>query len=463
MMDDKAPFRQMANTIAEKQAWQAGRRLLYDGKHKATMRKITKDPRVSAHVQQTLDWPRIGVDYLVSDCTFDAFQNDEFGVTRLLVDCGGDEAILSAITNSAVGAVAFIAIIPRDDELPILVAFSGAEATGIKTARGDRLAYGLAVKERENGLVSSWYFFERGAIHVLDASGEIVDTVDLGVDAMPFVQFTYDPDSATEPYGRSRISSAAISSLDSALRNMGLSEQVSLINLLKGDLLLVNGQPDGLQARSEFEAAVGTLKLMFFDGLDLNGIRLEQLDQIELKEIESNIARGALNFASSMGMEPTAFGIQPTNGSFSEGTIDRMQKGYSQIKFKARNSYGAAIKLLAFELYKIVAQTEDLSGISNIKTVFMEDLRIDRIGAIGDAFQKMTSGLNSTTGETDGASGGLGVNLPEEYIRSYLGIPLRPEVINDELPNFEASRARFREVKIDGIGDQPALPIYPGI
>lgn len=450
-MDGNSLFNQMATTIAGKTSWHAGRKLLYDGKHRASMIKITKDPRVSAHVKQSLDWPRIAVDYLVADCRFDAFENDEFGVTRLLVEADGDRALLSAITNSSIGAVAFIAIIPRDDEVPILVPFSGAEATGIRNARGNELAYGLAVKQRENGVITEWYFFEPGAIHVLNAAGEIKDSLELGVNAMPFIQFSYDPDTATQPFGRSRISDASITSLDSSLRNIGLSEQVSLINLLKGDLLLVNGQPDGLKATEEFQSAVGTLKTLFFDGLDLNGLSLEQLETIELKEVENAISRGAMNFASAVSMLPTSFGEQPSNGSYSEGSMRQLEKPYNHTKNRARETYGSSIKLLATELFKIYAQTEDIEGIRKISPVFREEVRLDRMGAIGDSLQKLSSSLETLQVEFP---------IPAEFLRELIGIPLRPQVINDELPNFEKARERFRSVAIDGVSTSNYVEVY---
>lgn len=454
-MDGTSLFYQMATTIAGKQAWQQGRSALYDGKHTATMVKITKDRRVSAHVAQSLDWPRIAVDYLAADCSFDAFENDSFGITRLLVEADGDQAIQSAITNSMIGAVSFVAIIPRDEGLPILVPFTGAEATGIKDVRGNGLQYGLAVKKRENGVITEFYLFEKGYIHVVNPAGEAIDTVDLGVpDLMPFVQFSYDPDTASKPFGRSRISDAAITSLDSTLRNMGLSEQVSLINLLKGDLLLVNGQPDGLSASKQFEQNVGALKTMFFDGLDLNGIRLEQLDQIQLAEIEQNISRGAMNFASSMSMLPTAFGEQPSNGSFSAESLAEMQKPYTQVKNRVRLSYGNSIKLLAIELFKMVLQSSDVSDAEEIRTVFSEDTKIDRIGAIGDAFQKLSTSLQAL---------GTDIPIPEQYLRQIIGIPLRPTVIDQELPNFQAARARFRDVSIDGMTNDGIQVTYSSV
>jgi hypothetical protein len=444
MMDNQSPFYEMVATISTKESYQKGRRLLYDGSHTASMARITKDPRVSKHVKSTLDWPRVAVDYMVSDCVFDAFENDDFGVTRLLVESRGDQALLSAITNSMIGAVSFIAVIPRDDGRPILVPFSGAEATGVRTARGDELAYGLAVKERENGIVTKWYLFEKGVIKIVNPAGELLDSVDLGVDVMPFIQFSYDPDEAVSPFGRSRLSQASISALDSGLRNRSLSEQVSLINLLKGDLMMVAGSgTEGLKATEEFKTAVGTLKMMFFEGIDLDGVRLEQLQQIELSQVQSAISRAATDFATSVSMLPTSFGESPSNGSYSEGAMKQLDKPGKQTKNRVRMSYADSIKRLAIVLFKMVAQSDDVEDIEGIRTVFREDFDKDIMAGLGDAFQKFSTSFQDQNVE---------LKFTNAYIRELVGMPLRPDVIDEPLPSFEKSRARFRDASIDGIG-----------
>lgn len=432
-MDDI--FNKMVATIAGKRSWHEDRESLYDGSHRASMIKISKDRRVESQVRAALDWPRTAVDFLVSDCTFDAFSGDDFGATRMLVEAGGDEAILSAETNATLGAVSFVAILPRENGYPLLVPFSGAEATGIKDARGSELSYGLAAKKRENGIVTEWLFFQRGRITVLDSSGSEIDSVDLEVDAMPFVQFTYEPDLASRPFGRSRLSKASINIMNSALRGIGLSEQVSLINLLKADLLLVQGEPDDMTGTAEQQTSVGSLKTLFFNGLDLNGVRLEQMSQLELKEIEKGISRAAMQYASSMGMSPTMFGEQPSNGAFSEGSLKQMQKPYKSVLNRARMSFGESIRLLAVELYKIVAKTEDVSGLDSLETVFLESLDVQSLGAIGDSLQKISSAMEALNPD---------FSLPESTFRSILGIPLRPQVINQSYPSFEAAEERFK-------------------
>ena len=430
-------FQKMVNTLAMKQGWHRDKMVLYNGYHKARTVKITNDSRLDNLVKGSLDWPKIAVDYLTSDCVFDAFDGDEFGVTRVLVDSGGDRAISSAITNATIGAVSYVAIIPRDNEFPILVPFSGSEATGLKTARGDELSYGLAVKKRDLGVVTEYYLFEKGAIHVVDASGKHLDTVELGVDAMPFIQFTYDEDLSSRPYGRSRLSSASTDNLDAALRGIGLGELISLINTIMGDILIVQGDPEEF-VQGDYEAGANQVKLFFSQ----NQATLESFKKIDSAQIESTISRAALQYASSMSMDPTIFGEQPTNGSYSAETLEQMSKPYRHELQKTRMSYGASIKLLAIELFKIVAQTNDVSGIMGIQTVFKEDFKIDKIGAIGDAMQKMSSSIEST---------GNTLEIPQSMLREILGIPLRPQVIDQELPNFEVSRRRFREVRIDGV------------
>lgn len=432
-------FDKMVKTIAEKRTWHEDRKALYNGSHRASMIKITKDRKVESQVRAALDWPRTAVDFLVSDCTFDAFDGDDFGATRMLVEAGGDSAILSAETNATLGAVSFVAILPRESGYPLLVPFSGEEATGIKNARGSALSYGLAVKKRENGIVTEWLFFEPGVIRVLDAGGEQIDAVYLDVDAMPFVQFSYEPDLASRPFGRSRLSEASINIMNSALRGIGLSEQVSLINLLKADLLLVKGTPDSVVGTAEQQTSVGSLKTLFFDGDDPNGIRLEQLAQLELKQISEGISRSAMQYASSMGMSPTMFGEQPSNGAFSEGSLKQMQKPYKSVLHRARMSFGESIKLLAIELYKIVAKTEDVSGLDSLEAVFLESLDVQNLGAIGDSLQKISSAMETINPD---------FSIPESSIRSILGIPLRPQVINQSYPSFEAAEERFKGSKL---------------
>lgn len=440
MADSTSIFEQMLKKVREKQQYQKTRRLLYEGLHNAPNVRISKDKVVTAYASRSLGWPATAVDHLISDCSFDGFDRDEFAATRLLVEAGGDRAITSAMTNAAIGAVSFVAIFPRSTGYPALVTYTGAEATGIFNALGTELKYGMAVKRKESGRVVEWYLFERGAIHVLNSVGDTLDTLELGVDAMPFIEFAYDPDPAARPFGHSRLSPDSIDNLDEGLRSMGLSSMLTKINLIRNDFIFIKGSPSATKSEKH-DSEAGEYNIIYLDSQEgVDAARLEKARNIDGKEISENFVRAGEQFASTMSMLPVTFGIQPANGSYSAEVLSEMQRPYFQTRDRVRMSYGDSIKRLAIELYKIVAQTDDVDGLKPVQSVFKARIDPGKIGSFGDAFQKISS-----------SSSEMGIEVPASFWRDQMGIPIRDTVMQQPLPNLEAARRRFREVILDKV------------
>lgn len=445
-------FDKMSSTITSKLTYHEEHQALYDGTHKADTIKVSQDPKINRIAKGSLGWPKISIDYLASDCRFDAFKADDYddkGLTRLLVEAGGDAAINSAVTNSMIGSVAFVAIIPRDEELPILVPFSGSEATGIKTARGDKLAYGLAIKKRNDaGIVEEWYFFSPGFIDILDSNGEVIDSVDLGIEAMPFIQFSYGEDMASRPFGRSRITPDCRDALDSALRGKTTSEQVNYINSKNGAIIIAAGEP-GVLDGEEFTSDASSLPIIYYNGTSLDGIRKEHLEQIKLNDIRENIESCLVQFAASSFVPASAYGYYPSNGTNSEGTSKELNKPYENLKETSRESYARSIKTLALELYRIVTQNYDIQELMYVEVVFREQSQTASVGSYGDSMLKVVSLFK------DAENGAAMIQEILEDVpakmRELMGTPIRPKVLRNELPDTNRSISRFRDTTLNSI------------
>lgn len=434
-LDIQEIFQNMTSTLAFKQDWHNKKKELYDGKHEATTLEIAIPANIEKKLHSKLGWAGTAVDTLCSDLTFDGFLNDTKGFTRILNDFGGYNAINSAIKNSMIGACSFVSIIPNDDGNPIFTTYSGSEATAIWDSREGFVA-GLAANsyDRQMGVLSvqDYLLFLKGRILKIKVDGTILASVEVPEDRLMFVPFIYDQDIAVNPFGNSRINAAAEDALDSGLKHMMLIEAGHEVRMAINNIIIAEGTNPQDLAKSEQQVDMSSILTIFNSG---NGtLKMEQITGQSTEELQKMLNIIASNFATAVKMDATSFGFQPSNGSFSEGTLEVMGKPYKNLVRNSREVYGESIKQLAIAAMNL-STGQYYDEWNTIKPVFLDQVSSDKFAQVADGLGKLA--------QIDPS-----VDFKSYIERNILGKTVREEALNIELPNFETARNNAKNFRL---------------
>lgn len=424
----KIIFQELKNNLMSLSSYHSEKYDLYKGNYTSSSIKLLKDSKIDSVTSSRIGWAGTAVDYYLSDLQFDAFDNDVFGNTKILLDAGGDEVLYSAIKNSLIGAVSFIASFPTPSGIPINVPYTGAEATGVYDKYGKDLKYGIAIKKfNDNGFPIEWYFFLPGWILVLNNSGDILESFELSVNKTALVDFVYNRDFARRPFGNSIYNISSIKALSMGLRSLKLAEQIGIANLIRSDILLTDANPEDL-GTMEFSGAANSLKVMFLNSVNgVSGSKFESFEKLTSSDIQNLIILSADLFSSALKIPNSVLGVKNSTGNISSETIQRLERPYNQNINLTRLSFGDSIKRLSVLNLELATGSDD-NDFGNVIPVFKNNFNSDRIGKIGDAIQKI----------------GTVIDLPDNFntfISREIGLPLRPEVLNVSYPSFNVEKS----------------------
>lgn len=420
-------FSEMVTTISVKSSWQKERQELYKGNHSASTLNIALPREFDHKLITRLGWAKTAIDTLQNDLQFDGFSNDTLGFTRLLNDFNGYSSIESAIKNSMIGACAFISVLPNENGEPFFTAFSGSEASGIFDSK-DGLIAGLTINSYSESFgfktIKDYLLFLKGFVIKIDASGEIKNVVEMPTQRMLLIPFIYEQDIANNPFGNSRINAPAINALESALRTLKLIEFGHDLRIAIRNILMADGSSPSDLSKNEQNPNMMSLLTIFNEGS--GNLKLEQLVAPETEELQDMLGLLAGNFANAVGMSATAFGYQPSNGSFGDAALEENGKPYKNLVRKQREEYGKAIKELAISAMSLVTGQYDKDW-EIIKAEFIENVSLNQFGAIADGIQKMALIAPS-------------IDFSEFIERKVLGKTIREEALQVSLPNFRKAQ-----------------------
>lgn len=185
------------------------RQRIYDMKDDHINFGITIPPEIRRMFKSTLGWGAKAVDAIADRLVFRGFDNDNFNINEIFqlnsADILFDDAKLSALINSC----SFIYISEGEDGFPRLQVIHGSDATGILDPVTRLLTEGYAVLERdEYGKPTEELYFVTGRTDYY-VDGKLVDSVENNAPAPLLVPIIHRPD-ASKPFGRSRITKAAV-------------------------------------------------------------------------------------------------------------------------------------------------------------------------------------------------------------------------------------------------------------
>lgn len=195
----------------------------YDMKHLALDFQISTPPRLRSWMN-CLGWCAKSVDSLADRLDFREFENDNFNINEIYQMNNPDVLFRSAILGALISSCDFIYISYDQDHYPILQVIDGSRATGIIDPITGMLKEGYAVLDiDEVGEPTIEAYFIPGQTHYYYKGSNGVQIIENSAPYPLLVPIINRPD-AMRPFGRSHISRACMSIVDSAMRTVKRSE-----------------------------------------------------------------------------------------------------------------------------------------------------------------------------------------------------------------------------------------------
>lgn len=180
-------------------------------------------PQQFRWLRHSLGWCAKTVDSVADRLIFRGFKNDNFDMQQIFNMNNPDIFFDSAIISALISSCCFIYISPGEDGFPRLQVIDGYNATGIIDPITGLLTEGYAVISRdeyENPDIEA-YFTADSTIYSYKGQFDVV--VENKAPYPLLVPIIYKPD-AKRPFGRSRITRAEMSIMQSALRTLRRAE-----------------------------------------------------------------------------------------------------------------------------------------------------------------------------------------------------------------------------------------------
>lgn len=191
------------------------------------MKNVVEDFGISTppslqYFTSALGWCGKAVDSLADRLQFRGFRNDVFDIGDIFRVNNPDIFTDSAILGALISGCNFVYVSPGEEGRPRLQVIDGANATGTIDPITGMLKEGYAVLDAdEYGQPTVEATFEPYKLEIIN-HGEL-EVYETAVPYPLLVPIIYRPD-AVRPFGRSRISRACMSHVDSALRTIKRSE-----------------------------------------------------------------------------------------------------------------------------------------------------------------------------------------------------------------------------------------------
>jgi len=195
----------------------------YDMKHLALDFQISTPPKLRGWMN-CLGWCAKAVDSLSDRLVFREFANDNFNLNEIFRMNNPDILVDSSILGALISSCDFVYISVDENEYPCLQVVDGSNATGTIDSITGMLQEGYAVLDRDElGKPTVEAYFIPGEIQYFYAGEEEPKTIKTEAPYPLLVPIINRPD-AVRPFGRSSISRACMSIVDSAMRTVKRSE-----------------------------------------------------------------------------------------------------------------------------------------------------------------------------------------------------------------------------------------------
>lgn len=293
-------------------------------------------PQQFRWLRHSLGWCAKTVDSVADRLIFRGFKNDNFDMQQIFDMNNPDIFFDSAIISALISSCCFIYISPGEDGFPRMQVIDGYNATGIIDPIMGLLTEGYAVISRDeygNPDIEA-YFTADSTIYSYKGQPDVV--VENKAPYPLLVPIIYKPD-AKRPFGRSRITRAEMSIMQSALRTLRRAEVSGEFYSYPQRYLL--GLSDDVEIDDKWQAVM-TAMLTITRDADGNTPTAGQFPQQSMTPYVEQLRMLAALFAGESGLTMDDLGFVSDNPSSSEA-IKASHENLRLAAKKAQRTFGS--------------------------------------------------------------------------------------------------------------------------
>ena len=306
------------------------------------MKNLVRDMNIATPpelywLNSTLGWCGKAVDSVADRLVFHTFEDDNFDMMEIFQMNNPDVFFDSAVLSAFISSCCFVYISPDETGYPRLQVIDGANATGILDPITGLLSEGYAVLERddkENVVLEA--HFTPGKTEYIRKGQSKTQVVRNNAPYPLLVPIIHRPD-ARRPFGRSRISRACMSTVESAIRTIKRSEIAA--EFYSFPQKYITGLSPDAEAMEKWKATMSSL-LTFTKDDEGDSPKLGQFSQQSMGPHIEQFRMFAAVFAGETGLTLDDLGFVSDNPSSAEA-IKASHENLRLAARKAQRTFGS--------------------------------------------------------------------------------------------------------------------------
>lgn len=319
--NDKATLQRLLSEWSAKRYRNVLRTTYYEGKQLFRDFGISIPPQLRSF-EPTLGWVAKGVDALVDRTHFEGFVtagDNDFGVSEIVFDNNLESEFQQSFTSSAMHACSFLSVSNGADGEPdvLVMPHAADEATALWDSRRRTLSAFLAVTSWDSGAPDGLLMMTPDRVYrFTKVDGRWAGKYDVNpVGRVLAVPLPYKPE-LKRPFGHSRISRAAMSITDAALRTV-LRAEVSSEFYSSPQRWVLGADVEAFAGDNKWKAVMGRLLALERDE-DGEVPQVGQFAATSPQPHTDQLRMWASLFAGEMGLSLNSLGIVQDNPSSAE-------------------------------------------------------------------------------------------------------------------------------------------------
>lgn len=301
----------------------------YEMKYAAKDLDISTPPNLR-NFKAVLGWCEKSVDCLADRLQFEEFENDNFNMNEIFKSNNADTFFDSAMLSALISSCCFVYISKDEQGYPRLQVIDGANATGIIDPITGLLTEGYAVLQTDTyGTAIKEAYFTNEYTEFYE-KGEKPYQIQHDAGYPLLVPIIYKPD-AVRPFGRSRISRACMSYVDSASRTVKRSEISAEFYSFPQKYAV--GLSEDSQPLEKWKASMSSM-ITFTKDEDGDSPKLGQFTQQSMTPHNEQLKMFASLFAGETGLTMEDLGFVSSNPS----SVESIKASHENLKLMCRKA-----------------------------------------------------------------------------------------------------------------------------
>ena len=369
------------------------RTVYHDGKQAFEDFRISIPPQLTSFAP-TLGWIEKGVDALTSRVVFEGFvtpDDEDYGLDELAWDNSLDDELPLAFTSSAMHSCAFLTVShggPGEPDV-LIIPRAADEVGALWNMRRRRLEGLLAVTSWDKGAPDGLAMYTRDRVYNLNLSRSgkwVADWVPNPVGEVLAARLPYKPN-LKRPFGRSRITRAAMSINDSALRTI-LRSEVSAEFYSSPQRYVLGANVEAFEGKdAKWKAIMGRVLALERDPETDELPSVGQFAATSPQPHAEQLRSQAMLFAGEMNMSPASLGVIHDNPASADAMYASKEDLINDARGAGR-SWGRGARWAMQLAYMLGNNTDKLpDGLMRLSAQFSDPATVSPAGQ-ADAFVK---------------------------------------------------------------------------